>query len=149
MLFLLAVCAVGAALGRLCRDNPLPLRYAWSNHVAMEAQQEGMRTVDVSEAKAIVDSFSHIVLDARKTPEFHEGHIPGAMSLPVGEFDKHIASVSALLTPAQPIMVYCSGHECDESLELGGILIRSGFTNVTLFAGGMTSWKKAGYRVER
>jgi rhodanese-related sulfurtransferase len=54
-----------------------------------------------------------------------------------------------LLTPEQPIVVYCSGPECDESLKLGEILITAGYTNIALFAGGMTAWTEAGYEVQR
>jgi rhodanese-related sulfurtransferase len=149
MLLLLALAVAGAAGSRLLTEKPLPLHYAWGEHVAGTAVEKGMRTASVEEARAISDSFSHIILDARRTSDYNAGRIPGAMSLPVHEVDKHLASVSALLTPAQPILVYCSGHECEESLELGEILIKSGYTNVTLFAGGITAWQEAGYPVER
>ena len=39
--------------------------------------------------------------------------------------------------------------ECEESLDLGKVLMDSGFSNVVLFAGGMTEWTNAGHVVER
>jgi len=149
MLLLIALAAAGVVVSRFIYEKPLPLNYAWGQHVAGAALEKGMRTATVEEARAISDSFSHIILDARRSSDYNAGRIPGAMSLPVHEVDKHLASVSALLTPSQPILVYCSGHECEESLELGEILITSGYTNVTLFAGGITAWQAAGYPVER
>lgn len=130
-------------------DQPLALDYNWGAHVEAAATETGMRTVSVEETKIITDSFSHILLDARKSADYTAGRIPGAMSLPVSDLDAHLAEIAAFLTPAQPILVYCSGAECEESLELGKFLIESGYTNVTLFAGGITAWEKAGYPVER
>lgn len=147
---ILAVLAAGAVVvARNFYENPLPLRYAWSEHVTSEAAAKGMRTVSIAEAKQIADQFSHIILDARKASDFSNGRLPGAMSLPVSDFDAHITEVSLLLTPEQPIMVYCSGQECEESLELGEILITHGYTNITLFAGGISAWTEAGYSLER
>ena len=130
-------------------SEPLDLRYAWGAHVETSAAETGMNTVSVDEAKIIADTFSHLVLDARKATDFAAGRIPGAMSLPVSDLDTHLAEIAAFLTPAQPILVYCSGAECEESLELGKFLIDAGYTNVTLFAGGITEWEKAGHPVER
>ncbi len=141
--------ALLAMAARWSSVNPLPLDYAWGSHVETSAAETGMQTVSATEAREIAASFSHIVLDARKAADFAAGHIPGAMSLPVSALDQHFAEVSAMLTPDHPILVYCSGAECEESLELGKILIQSGFTNVTLFAGGIAEWERAGYPVER
>jgi len=149
VVFLLVLSVIAATIVRNYYSKPLPLRYAWSQHVASTASEKGMRTVTTDEAKQIADSFSHIILDARKTSDYTAGRIPGAMSLPVSDLDTHIASISALLTPEQPILVYCSGQECEESLELGAILITHGYTNITLFAGGMAAWIEAGYTLER
>jgi len=148
-LLLLVLSVVAATIARTYYAKPLPFRYAWSEHVVSTASEKGMRTVSTEEAKQIADSFSHIILDARKMSDYTAGRIPGAMSLPVSDLDSHIASISALLTPEQPILVYCSGQECEESLELGAILITHGYTNITLFAGGITAWTEAGYKVER
>jgi rhodanese-related sulfurtransferase len=71
------------------------------------------------------------------------------MSLPVSDLDNHLPALAGLLTPEQPILVYCSGAECEESLELGRFLIASGYTNIALFAGGMAEWTAAGHPVEQ
>lgn len=149
MLLLGLVAAVATLAARAFYPEPLPLDYAWGDHVAAAAEATGMRTVTTEEARVIADTFSHVVLDARKAADYAAGRIPGAMSLPVSAFDAHFGEISALLTPGQPILVYCSGAECEESLELGKILISAGFTNIALFAGGISAWEQAGYPVER
>jgi len=130
-------------------DRPLVLDYNWGAHVESIAAETGMHTVSAEEAKTIAESFTHIVLDARKASDYAAGHLPGAMSLPVSDLDAHLANVVAILTPAQPILVYCSGAECEESLELGKFLLEAGYTNVSLFAGGISAWEKAGFPVDR
>jgi len=149
MILLAALAALLAYATWRNSDQPLPLDYAWSSHVASAATQTGMRAVDLPEAHAIVQSFSHLVLDARKASDFAAGRIPGAMSLPVSDLDTYLPGLAGLLTPEQPILVYCSGAECEESLELGRFLITAGYTNVALFAGGMAEWTAAGHPVEQ
>jgi rhodanese-related sulfurtransferase len=149
MLILLAA-AVAATIGaRFCYDQPIPLSYAWSRHVADAAAKIGVATVSTEQAKAIADAYSHIILDARKPADYHAGRIPGALSLPVSDLDAHFNEIAVLLTPAQPVMVYCSGKDCDESLKLAETLIAAGFTNVALFEGGISAWQDAGLQVER
>lgn len=149
MVVLLVAAVAAAAVMRALDDDPLPFDYAWSQHVERAAQEKGMRTVTLDEAREMVSAFSHIVLDARKVADYEAGHLPGAMSLPLLDFDEQFPVISALLTPEQPVLVYCSGHDCDESLKLGEILIQSGYTNITLFAGGMSAWQDAGLEVQR
>lgn len=149
MLLLLGISSAGVGIARFLYDRPLPLDYRWSSHLETAATEIGMRMVTVDEAKQITDSFSHLVLDARSNADYLTGRLPGAMSLPVNDFRDYFENVAPLLADEFPVMVYCSGLECDESLELGKILIDSGFTNVVLFAGGMTAWTNAGYRVEQ
>lgn len=149
MLILLTGSTLAAFAMWYQQDDRLPLDYAWGDHVEQSAREKGMSTVSLEEARQIVDTFSHIVLDARKTADFEAGHLPGAMSLPLLDFDTAFNAIAPLLTPEQPVMVYCSGKECDESLKLGEILIEAGFTNITLFAGGMIAWQEAGLEVQR
>jgi len=149
MLILVAISTAAVFISRAVYQQPLPWNYAWSEHVAATAQKQGMSAVTVDETRGIAESFSHIILDARKEADYLAGHIPGAISLPVSDVDRHFSGIAAMLTPEQPVLVYCSGLDCDESLKLGEILIAAGFTNIAIFAGGMTEWQKADLPVER
>ena len=48
----------------------------------------------------------------------------------------------------QPIITCCARNDCDEGLELALFLRRTGYTNVTLFAGGLAEWRASGGTVE-
>ncbi|HMP91220.1 MAG TPA: rhodanese-like domain-containing protein [Kiritimatiellia bacterium] len=149
MLALAAASVAGVFLARPFYSQPIPWTYAWSNHVVSAAQEKGIHTVTLAEADEISRTFSHVILDARREADYYAGHIPGAMPLPISDLDQHLMEIIPLLSPEQPILVYCSGQDCDESLKLGEVLISHGFTNVHLFAGGMAEWKQAGLPVDQ
>jgi rhodanese-related sulfurtransferase len=140
---------IGAVLAHRFAAEPLALDTVWSNFVATAAREQGMDPVDLDAVRTMVDNFSHLVLDARRASDYQTGRLPGALSLPVHDFDAHFAEIAALLTPEQPVLVYCSGEECEESLDLGRMLIAAGYTNISLFAGGMAAWTGANLPVEQ
>jgi rhodanese-related sulfurtransferase len=88
-------------------------------------------------------------MDARPPADFAAGHLAGAFSVPSEQIEKYLPAVMPLLTREQPIMTYCSGHECDESLKLSKHLLQNGFTNVVLFVGGFSDWTEAKLPVEK
>ncbi|MEA3231463.1 MAG: rhodanese-like domain-containing protein, partial [Thermodesulfobacteriota bacterium] len=45
---------------------------------------------DVTLARKLYDSGKFVFVDARSRDDYEEGHIKGAVSLPVGEFDEKI-----------------------------------------------------------
>jgi 3-mercaptopyruvate sulfurtransferase SseA len=51
--------------------------------------------------------------------------------------------------PDYPIIVFCSGEECDLSLHLARNMQAVGYTNVAIFFGGAREWEKFGFEVER
>lgn len=62
--------------------------------------------VTVEEAKAALDSGEAIIVDVRSPDAFASGHIPGAISIPLGEFESNIANVP--LDKDQWIITYCT-----------------------------------------
>jgi len=103
---------------------------------------------DVGTARKIFDSRTALFVDARSRENFAQGHIPGAVSLPVGRFDEQIGAFMSRHSPAQPIVAYCSGRTCEDSHNLAQLLLESGFVNVRVFIDGLPGWKAEGYPVE-
>ena len=79
---------------------------------------------------------------------YDTGHIPGAVSLPMGEFDMHIEAFMNRHSPEQPIVTYCSGRTCEDSHELAQLFLASGFLNVSVFIDGFPGWEAQGYPIE-
>ena len=103
---------------------------------------------DAKTARQIYDSGAALFVDARSRENYEDGHIPGAVSLPVGQFDEQIDSFLSKHAPEQPIVTYCSGRTCEDSHHLAQLLLETGFVNVRVFIDGLPGWEAEGYPVE-
>jgi len=82
------------------------------------------------------------VLDVRREPEWHAGHIEGAEWFPLDNF-----KISAPeLDPTAPVAVHCQGGY--RSMIACSLLQRAGIENVLNVAGGFDAWRQAGLPVE-
>jgi rhodanese-related sulfurtransferase len=149
MVALLALSGVAGWGAHALTAHPLPWRQSWSNQVLAKAADSGVRLVTLAETKALIEQQDILLLDARLNRDYLIGHLPGAFSLPALELDTYLGQVMPLLSATQPLLVYCSGTSCDESLQLAELLRKQGFTNLVLFAGGMAEWEQAGLKVEK
>lgn len=91
-------------------------------------------------------------LDARRSKVYAEGHIAGARSFPVWEADID-ARVKGLfeegLDQSAPLVVYCSGGNCEDSHMLAQRLYMVGFDNVLVYLGGFPDWEGTGGAIEK
>jgi rhodanese-related sulfurtransferase len=145
-IFILAT-ACSASVNWL-RRAPLPLRGEWSKHVEQRALQAGLQLVGIGTLQRAVAAHGARVLDARPPADFRAGHIPGAQSMPFDIAAELLTSMQIELQREIPIITYCARNDCDEGLELALFLRRTGYTNITLFAGGLAEWRAAGGTVE-
>ena len=102
----------------------------------------------VARAKDLFDKENVLFVDARSQNHYENGHIPGAVSLPVGQFEERIEFFLNRYPPEQPIVTYCSGRTCEDSHNLAQLLSGLGFTNVRIFIEGLPGWEAEGYPVE-
>jgi len=84
------------------------------------------------------------VLDVRPSEEYHAGHIPGALSVPVPELKKRLAE----LPRNREIVAYCRGPYCVMALEAVELLRKHGF-KAHRMEQGVIDWRARGWRVER
>lgn len=64
-----------------------------------------------------------ILLDVRPKDEYEAGHIPGAISTPIEELEKHFSSLSK----DKEIVAYCRGAYCFYAIEAVELLRQMGF----------------------
>jgi rhodanese-related sulfurtransferase len=102
----------------------------------------------VAWAKDIFDKGDVLFVDARSQNDYENGHIAGAISLPLGQFEKRIGFFLNRYPLEQPIVTYCSGRTCEDSHDLARFLSDVGFTNVRIFIDGFPAWEAEGYPVE-
>ena len=152
ILRLLALSGLAVVCGLAANSSLGPQRIPWfenwTEKTKAAAIQAGAGLLDFEHALQAVQSASHIVFDARKTELFDQGHLPGAMTLPVVAFADRFVEYHGVLRPEDPILVYCSGKECDESIELARKLKEQGYANVSVYLGGFEEWKAKGGPVE-
>jgi len=83
-----------------------------------------------------------VIVDVREESEYAEGHIPGAILIPLGELPDRLSEVPT----DQPVVVACrSGNRSGRAAKL---LREQGFTNIHNMLEGMNGWSSAGYEVE-
>jgi len=82
-----------------------------------------------------------VMLDVRTAEEYAEGHIKGAVLIPVQVLAERLAEVPK----NKQVYVYC--HSGTRSARAAKMLAKNGFTNIENVMGGIVAWKKAGYPV--
>lgn len=100
-----------------------------------------MREITVEEA-ARVHAEGAIFVDVREPQEFVQGHVPGALNLPMGRLTSRLDE----LDRDRPVHVVCASG--NRSGAMTDVLAAAGFDAVNV-AGGTLAWVRAGHRVEQ
>ena len=88
-----------------------------------------------------------VLVDARDGAQFADGHLPGAVSLPLGEVESQLAGFRQKVAKEEILVAYCNGYGCPDSFDLGQLLIKAGYRDVRVFEGGFPEWRDAGLPV--
>ncbi len=86
-------------------------------------------------AQAIESKHDIVVVDVRYPADFRKGHIPGAVSLPKGKWDKPVG-----LSKDKLNVLYCYNQQCHLASEAAAQLIAQGFPVVEM-EGGFATWE--------
>jgi rhodanese-related sulfurtransferase len=88
----------------------------------------------------------YVFVDARSADNYARGHIPGALHCEHYRFDQLRTDLAARLGGAEKVIVYCSGGDCPDSLDVCRDLVSYNivlYGNVYLFRGGSDAWHAA------
>ena len=107
------------------------------------ARRDAMETVAGDELLRRVKHGEVTVLDVRPSEEFRAGHIPGAVSMPLGELKARFKE----LPKNREVVAYCRGPYCVFAVEAVALLRQKGFTAHRLQEG-VPDWRSRGWRVE-
>jgi rhodanese-related sulfurtransferase len=133
------------------------LANAWSGRSAATAPAPAPKTgetpiplpLGLQQVKELYDRNEATFVDARDRATFAEGHIKGAVALPVGEVEGELARFREKVPLTATLVVYCNGYSCTDSRTLGDRLIGAGWRQIYIFEGGFPEWRDAGYPVVR
>ena len=106
-------------------------------------ERDAMEPVSRAELRKRVKEGLVTVLDVRPTDEFALGHLPGAISIPVGELKRRLSE----LPRNREIVAYCRGAYCVMAFEAVALLRASGFKSRRL-QDGLPEWRAAGLPLE-
>ena len=107
-------------------------------------KQDDITYVSLEVLQNVIQSKSKILLiDGRSESAYHRGHIPGAGNVPYIQRDYFSKQLLADVARETPIIVYCSGKNCNTGVELARSLTKKfGFIHVRVFEGGWEEWVK-------
>jgi rhodanese-related sulfurtransferase/DNA-binding transcriptional ArsR family regulator len=95
-------------------------------------------------ARRLQDGDPPMVLDVRPAAEHAAGHLPGAVSIPIGELRRRLAELPA----DREIVAYCRGPYCAFAHDAVAVLREEGFMARRL-EDGLPEWEAAGLAVSR
>ena len=95
-----------------------------------------MATGKIDDVKAAIDAGAYVI-DVREPKEYADGHIPGAVNIPLRTLAQNLDKVPA----DQPVLLYCaSGLRAGTATAALRLL---GYDNVKSFPGGWKAWSGA------
>ena len=108
----------------------------------LEAIPEGYSTAGAIEKfQEMIEATSPTIIDVREESEYAEGHIPGAINIPLRTITQNLDKIPN----DAPTVVYCaSGLRAGMALATLKML---GYDNVKSFSGGWKAWSGAGAEV--
>jgi rhodanese-related sulfurtransferase len=113
---------------------------------ASTTPREGVVTLE--QLKQLFDSGAAVIIDARSTAEYEEGHIPGAVNIPHDRIPEFMDVLNTEVPTDAQVVCYCRSVTCDFSDLLATEMKVIGYQSVSVFSGGWDEWTKAGYPTE-
>lgn len=109
----------------------------------MSMNAAGFSEVDAATAKEWIDAGDAVLIDVREMNEYADYHIPGALLVPLSQFDPNKIPQDDGLK----VVIHCavgqrSAAACD-------YLSKQGFTGLYNLAGGIQTWAYLGLPTER
>lgn len=101
--------------------------------------RSSVREVSAAEAEELAARGARLV-DVRESPEWEEGHLPGALHISKSYLEQRIEA--AVADRDAPVVLYCAGGI--RSLFAAQTLAEMGYTDVASMSGGFQGWKSEG-----
>ena len=130
------------------RPQPLPWAGSWSPSDLAESRLHNLPSVSLEQARSLYQAGKAVFLDTRDPLSFEEGHIPGALSVPLEDVENYIQQLQTLAAKEFIVIAYCDGFDCPASTEVAEVIQEYGVTSVHVFVEGWEAWRAAGYPVE-
>jgi rhodanese-related sulfurtransferase len=103
--------------------------------------------VSVADVEALLQRGADVVvIDARDPVSYARGHLPGAVSIPFGNW---LEEGKPLPPQDRDLIVYCNNLDCPISRLWSEQAVQRGYTRVRHMKAGLAGWQEAGLPVEK
>lgn len=140
---IIIIAGLSAGLGltfNASRQDSLPLIHVRDNSTQLSPQSG---EISLQDASRLFTSGQAVFLDARAAEDFAEGHIEGALSLPIFSFTQDFDALKSQME-GRTVITYCDGEACELSRDLADQLKAHGLKDVLVLKNGWTLWKNSG-----
>lgn len=107
-----------------------------------EWSQKSYDEISMNTAKSFFDSKTALFVDTRPYVRFAGGTIVGSLNIPDTKIDDYIGWFPN--NKETVVIPYCGGFVCEKSHEVGDKLIKLGYKNIKVYAGGYPEWSQNG-----
>lgn len=118
---------------------------------------EGVTPVGELEVLAALQDPNSVVIDGRVRPNYEDGTIPGALSVPYTEAADRLGELGCEIDfdgwicegDLPTVVLFCNGPWCGQSPTAARRMIEAGFPaqNIQYYRGGMQNWRMLGLTV--
>jgi rhodanese-related sulfurtransferase/DNA-binding transcriptional ArsR family regulator len=106
--------------------------------------RETLEAITTEELQALIAQGKVVVVDVRPSTEYQQGHIAGAISIPIDELGARLEELSQ----SHEVVAYCRGPYCVFADEAAELLVAKGYS-VRRLREGYPDWELAGLPIER
>lgn len=107
---------------------------------------KGGPEISVKDAAALMKGDPRpVLIDVRERADYDTGYLPGAVSVPSGEFKERLQSLK--LPKIDPVILYDAGEA--KARDATKHLYESGYQGALTLKGGIEAWRAAGQAVQK
>jgi rhodanese-related sulfurtransferase len=119
------------------------LAHAEASAAVQQANLPGfLPKLDLTEVRKLQGTTVRFI-DARHASDYADGHLPGAINIPVDTLNANFNAALATIPTNTPLVIYCQSDACPYAGILSKRLSAAGYANLRLFPGGWDEWKSA------
>jgi len=128
------------------RSDGIPLIRPSTSPISANSEEH---IVSLQELVEKMEKPGVLIVDARSSEDFREGHVPGATNVPYDEVFEDPSFFLDEIPPGREIITYCEGIGCSNAEDVALFLQERGHDNVKVFLGGWEEWKESGMPVAK
>jgi rhodanese-related sulfurtransferase len=91
-------------------------------------KKDEINSINIQQAQILFEQNLTQFIDARDEEEFKEGHLPGALNIPLYKFDEYFLQIANKIEKDKFLIIYCN-EECDSKVFVAEKLLKEGISN--------------------